>query len=112
MVKRSIDSASKVYLNRQELRELWESNYGALDDTQRRRFEERPEIPFLIWIPMPHVKSAVMKAWKLQKILQLARESYEAEVSSENQKREVSLRAQVDSFVVKKPRNPSRQRIN
>lgn len=111
-MKKSKDVTSRTYLNQQELRELWESKYGVLDATQRRRFEERPEIPFLIWIPECHVRPAVAKAQKLQRILQLARESFEAEVRSENHRHEISLRRQTETFKVKKPKNPSRQRLN
>ena len=111
MGKDSQNTAS-VYLKREELRELWEVHHGVLDESQRRRFDSRPEIPWLVWIPATHVRPAVANARKLQRILRLAQESHQAQLQKEVKDKELSLSKQTEPFVVKKPKNPSRTRIN
>ena len=109
---KSSENTAAVYLKREELRELWETHHGVLDEAQRRRFDSRPEIPWLIWIPATHVRPAIENARKLQRILRLAQESHEAELRKVANEKELSLSKQTEPFAVEKPKNPSRMRIS
>jgi len=115
MTSRFEREPSTVFLGPVELRVLWENHHGVLDDSDRQSFEERPEIPWITCIPAAHGRPAVAAAKELQKILYLSKTSFEKEQRQVELQREVAQAKQRDEsrvILVKKPKNPSRMRLN
>ena len=103
------------FLGPEGLRMLWENHHGSLNKAQQKLFLSRPEVPWIICIPAAHVRPAVAREKKLQRILSVATQSFEKERAETRARLKHDfdrLRAEAEAFTVKKPRNPSRLRLN
>lgn len=103
------------FLGPEGLRMLWEEHHGSLDEAQQELFLARPEVPWITCIPAAHVRPAVAREKKLQRILRIATQSFEKEKGETRARLKNDfdrLRAEAEVFTVKKPTNPSRLRLN
>lgn len=115
MISQSDHERQARFLGPENLRLLWESHHGSLNESQRKSFLSRPEVPWITSIPAVHVRPAVAKEEKLQRIFALATQGFEREKAKSRAQLEEELarsRAEAKVVTVKKPKNPSRMRLH
>lgn len=103
------------FLGPEGLRMLWEKHHGSLNRAQQELFLLRPEVPWITCVPAAHVRPAVAREKRLQRILSIATQSFEKERGETRARLKNDLdrlKAEAEVFTVKKPENPSRLRLN
>lgn len=115
MAKKLDQEGQARFLGPEDLLLLWESHHGSLSEAQRKSFLSRPEIPWITCIPAVHVRPAVGRDRQLQRILAISSQAFEKERAKSRAQLKDDLdrsRAEAEVFTVKKPKNPSRMRLN